>query len=150
MYDMEDFRRMIGLGKEEYTKISMFQSRILEVAQKQINQYSDLKIRYQLIKNGRQFSQIKFIMEEKAAPQIHIDYQYNEKQARAKLQLEKIGIVDEKLVSQILTGHLDEFFKWNHGYQTGKFQVKTSASGHLLRTLGIVKTNLKTGVKTDS
>ena len=49
----------------------------------------------------------------------------------------KLGITDGKLVATILNNHLEEFHKWNHGYQTGKFKVRTSPSGHLLRSLGM-------------
>ena len=80
----------------------------------------------------------------KAAPQIPIDYRHNDKQARAKAHLAalgitdgKPGITDGKLVATILNNHLEEFHKWNHGYQTGKFKARTSPSGHLLRSLGM-------------
>lgn len=137
-FEIEDFKEMIGIAESEYKQIGQLKTSVLDIAKKQINQYSDLKISYELVKKGRAFVQIKFSIEDQKAPQIPIDYRYNEKQARAKMQLEKLGIVDENLLTQILTQHLEGFNKWLYDYQTGKFKVATSPSGHLLKTLGLV------------
>ena len=137
VYELSALRSMIGLNDADYTMLSALRKFVLDVSVKQINEYSDLKVRYELIKTGRAFTRIKFIVQVKAAPQIPIDYRHNDKQTRAKAHLAALGITDEKLVATILNNHLEEFYKWNHGYQTGKFKVKTSPSGHLLRSLGM-------------
>ncbi len=134
---IEEFRKMIGIEDGQFTRIADFQRTVLDVAIKQINQYSDLKVEYELIKRGRAFERIKFIVQDQKAPHIPIDYQYNEKQTRAKVHLEKLGIVEEKLVNQILAEHLDHFQKWLYDYNTGKFKIKTSPAGHLLKTLSL-------------
>ena len=138
IFEIDNFKEMIGIDSNEYKQIGQLKTSVLQIAVKQINQYSDLKVSYEFIKKGRAFVQIKFTIEDQKAPQIPIDYRYNEKQARAKIQLEKLGIVDEKLLGQILTQHLDGFNKWLYDYQTGKFKVATSPAGHLLKTLGLV------------
>lgn len=139
IFKIDEFKEMIGIGENEYRQIGELKRYVLQIAVKQINLYSDLKIDYEFIKKGRSFVQIKFSIEDQKAPQIPVDYRYNEKQARAKMQLEKLGIVSEKLLGEILTNHLDGFNKWFYDYQTGKFKVSTSPSGHLLKTLGLVE-----------
>ncbi len=134
---IEDLKRMLGC-EDEYQQIGQFRQYVLEVAQKQINEHSDLRLEFELEKdNSRSYNVVYFDIQKQQTRQIPIDYHHNEKQAKAKQHLQKLGITDEKLISQILTQHLEAFHKWLFDYQTGKFVVKSSPAGHLLKTLGI-------------
>lgn len=138
MFYIDDLKKMLNC-QEEYKQITDFKKCVLEIAKKQINEHSDLRISYALGKeDSPSFNVIYFTIETQKVRQIPIDYQYTEKQSRAKVQLEKIGIVDEKIQTQIITQYLDSFNKWLYDYQTGKFKILTSPSGHLLKTLGLV------------
>jgi plasmid replication initiation protein len=147
MFYIDDLKKMLGC-ENEYKQITEFRKYVLDVAKKQINESTDIYIDFQLDKeHSRSFNVVYFTIQKQKVRQIPIDYRYNEKQGRAKMQLEKIGIVDEKLQTQILTLHLDGFNKWLYDYQTGKFKVLTSPSGHLLKTLGLVVSKASSAIK---
>jgi plasmid replication initiation protein len=62
---LADFKSRLGLidqetGKESYPRWTMFESRILKVAEKEINEFTDIKIKYTGLKQGRKFTKIKF------------------------------------------------------------------------------------------
>jgi len=59
-YSIEDLRSKLGLGMNEYSTMSNFKSRVLEVAVKEINNKADIQIKYEQFKEGRKVSHILF------------------------------------------------------------------------------------------
>ena len=59
---VEDFRKLMGITEGQYTYSTMLRKRVLEVAIKEINDKTDIQVRYELIKHGRKLLGIKFIM----------------------------------------------------------------------------------------
>lgn len=56
---IEKFKEKLSLtGK--YKDINLFRSRVLDVIEREINKYTDLNLKYELIKEGRAFTKIKF------------------------------------------------------------------------------------------
>jgi plasmid replication initiation protein len=154
-YEIEELKRMIGLldgkGNEEYTKVSMFKSRVLDIAVRQINEHTDLEIDYSLTKKGRSFKYIAFTVKtqplDMALPvasepirpgQVPVgvaDGHYR----NARLLLEKWNIKRADVVNQIMSSaHLiQEVNKFAYELQTGKVKVEKNVAGYLLTRLGL-------------
>ena len=57
--DLEDFKKMLELGNKYY-RIYDLKKYVLEVAKKQINKNTDINIDYELVKQGRKYTKIRF------------------------------------------------------------------------------------------
>lgn len=64
---MEDLRYMTDTEKE-YTRFFNFETRVLKVAQEEINEHTHFRISYEKIKKGRSISAIKFFITKKEVP----------------------------------------------------------------------------------
>jgi replication protein 1 len=81
-FDIIELKRMLGLvdkdGKEQYERISEFKSKVLEIAAKQINEFTDINISFELIKRGRSFQKVKLLIDKMPSTQqelpLYIDY----------------------------------------------------------------------------
>ena len=58
-FDIAELKNLMGLS-DKYQRFFQFKGRVLEVAKAQINKHTDLRINYEIIKNGRTPSYIKF------------------------------------------------------------------------------------------
>ena len=56
---LSEFKERLGLSNK-YEKIAHFKEYVLEVIKKEINKYTDINLDYELIKEGRSFTKIKF------------------------------------------------------------------------------------------
>lgn len=99
-YNLVEFKEMLGLKdpngkkKELYTKVSMLQKTVLDVAKKQINEHTDIVFDYELLKTrGRSFDTIKlFCGFSKPKLQLEIDFNEDlEKQKKNGELLQKIA-----------------------------------------------------------
>jgi len=63
-----EMKEMLELD-DKYTRFANFKARVLDVAQKEINKHSDIRIKYEIIKRGRSPFEIKFIVSKKAEKQ---------------------------------------------------------------------------------
>lgn len=160
-YEIEDLKRMIGLldgkGNEEYTKVSMFKSRVLDIAVRQINEHTDLEIGYSLTKKGRSFKHIAFtvktqpldmflpVTSDLAKPGVAPVGVADEHYRNARLLLEKWNIKRADVVSQIMnSAHLiQEVNKFAYELQTGKVKVEKNIAGYLLTRLGLKEPKTK-------
>ncbi len=64
---MSDFRLLMGIEKEKYSKFSMFKRRVIDMAVDEINQseHINFKLSYELEKTSRKITHIKFIVHKK-------------------------------------------------------------------------------------
>jgi plasmid replication initiation protein len=155
-YDILDFKKVLGLandkGKEEYTLISMFKQKVLDLAVKQINEKTDLYIGYQLEKVGRRFKNIVFtVKKQPQARSIPFEILSSEEASivspalhqveSAGRLLAQLSITTPALVEQILGSptHVAICNKFAHDVKTGKHTSARSLSGLLLTMLGIKK-----------
>ncbi len=99
-YSIGELKEMLGLKdpkgkeKEQYTKVSMLQKTVLDVAKKQINEHTDIVFDYELIKSrGRSFDTIKlFCGFSKPKLQMEIDFNADiEQQKKNGELLQKIA-----------------------------------------------------------
>ena len=78
---LHDFKVMLNLkdpeGKEpeQYSKVSMLQRKVLDVAVQQINQHTDLKLRYELLKKGRAFELVCFFIQAQFPEQLPLPFE---------------------------------------------------------------------------
>ncbi len=68
IFELETFRSQMGLGVNEYTRMSDFKRRVLDLAVNEINDKSDLKVSYEQVKKGRTIIGFKFKVLAKPKP----------------------------------------------------------------------------------
>jgi plasmid replication initiation protein len=148
IYSLDTFKTMLGLkdphGKkpEQYTKVSMLQKFVLDIAVRQINEHTDLAVSYYLIKEGRSFKSIRFYINTQKPQQLPIQFDKPIEESRyqsASQILDNLGIKDAKLIQQILSSEklTDSLFKFNYDLKTGRTKADKNPAGLLLRVLGL-------------
>ena len=60
LFSIDDFRFKLGIADNEYQSMSNFKSRVLEPAIKQINQFTDIRVKYEQHKQGRTITGFTF------------------------------------------------------------------------------------------
>lgn len=68
VFDLEIFRGQLGLGVADYKKMNDFKKRVLDLAVNEINDKTDLKVKYENVKQGRKIIGFKFTVHEKPKP----------------------------------------------------------------------------------
>ncbi|WP_216938046.1 MULTISPECIES: replication initiation protein RepM [unclassified Acinetobacter] len=64
-YELNKFRSQLGIGINEYTRMEAFKRRVLEIALDQINEFSDINVKYEQHKKGRVISGFSFSFKQK-------------------------------------------------------------------------------------
>lgn len=147
-YDLEEFKFMLmikdakGKEPEQFQRISDLKAKVLDIAVRQINENTELKIGYTLLKKGRSFHAIRFYVTKQQPEQMPIPFEETPEQARvvmARRHLEDLGIKDAKLVSRILGDEqlLNELFKFIYRLKTDKIRADKNPAGLLLTVLGL-------------
>lgn len=110
-YELEQLKFLLNLkdplGKspELYKQWGQFKDNVLEPAIKQINESSDLRVKYTTEKNGKSIHKIAFFIQHVPQFQTVIPFELNEQDQEAitlKNKLHGIGILDVKLINKIL------------------------------------------------
>ena len=65
IFELEKFRAQMGIGVNEYKAMSNFKIRVLDSAVEEINESTDLKVKYENVKKGRKIIGFKFTVHEK-------------------------------------------------------------------------------------
>lgn len=65
--DLAKFRGQLGIGPDEYPRMTNFKQRVLDPALKQINTYTDITAKYEQHKKGRSISGFSFTFTQKNA-----------------------------------------------------------------------------------
>ncbi|MBS7837238.1 replication initiation protein RepM [Wohlfahrtiimonas chitiniclastica] len=60
VFDLGEFRSKLGVKPDEYTRMNNFKARVLDVAVKQINEFSNIQIKVEQHKKGRSISGFSF------------------------------------------------------------------------------------------
>lgn len=63
VFGIEDLKRL--LFAETYTRGNNFKQRVLEIAMKEISKLTDISVTYELIKEGRKFTEVRFDITQK-------------------------------------------------------------------------------------
>lgn len=147
-YTLDEFKAMLKLkdpsGKEpeQYAQISALQKYVLDVATTQINEHSDLNIRYELLKKGRSYQSIRFFVNQQVPQQLPIPFELSADDAKvqaARQHLATLGIAEPKLVQEILQTprHLDALFAFIYKVKTEKIKATKNPGGLFLKMQGL-------------
>ena len=69
VFELQDFRRKLGVEDDQYKTMSNFKSRVLEPSIKQINEHTDITAKYEQKKQGRKIVGFEFSYKFKTKPQ---------------------------------------------------------------------------------
>jgi plasmid replication initiation protein len=134
-----------GKEPEQYKQLAQFKDRVLDPAVSQINEHSELKVSYKLIKKGRSFVDIEFTIDIQASKYLgsidgSIDFSFTPQELRCINNLKELGIVRQDLLNKIAKNEdlRQQTFKWLYDLKTGKFGKVENPAGLLLKTLGLV------------
>mgnify|MGYP002652941810 CR=1 FL=1 len=65
IFEVSDFRSKLGLTSDDYPRLDTFKRRVLESAVKQINEHTDICVKYEQHKRGRSISGFSFNFKQK-------------------------------------------------------------------------------------
>lgn len=65
VFEINKFRDQLGVGVNEYTRMEAFKRRVLEIAIEQVNEFSDITVKYDQQKKGRSISGFSFTFKQK-------------------------------------------------------------------------------------
>ncbi|MBC6612450.1 replication initiation protein (plasmid) [Hymenobacter sp. NBH84] len=147
-YSLDEFKAMLKLkdptGKEpeQYAQISALQKYVLDIATTQINEHTDLSIKYELLKKGRSYQSIKFYVSQVRPQQLPIPFELAAEDAKAQAarkHLENLGIEEPSLVQQILqsTTHIEALFSFIFKLKTDKIKATKNPGGLFLKMQGL-------------
>lgn len=148
VYSLHDLKVMLslkdpkGIEPEQYTKVSMLQKYVLDIAVSQINQNTDLHISYKLLKKGRAFESIQFLVRQQEPQQLPIPFENtgdDAKIASGRLRLAELEIRDARLVERIVSNPqlLADLFSFVHKLKTGKIKSVSNPGGLFLTMIGL-------------
>lgn len=112
-----DLKKMLGLvdkkGVEQYTEITGFKTKVLDIAKKQINENTDMHFDYQLYKKGRSFEYIQiFVDSSKNKPrQLEIDYSQDIEHQKNVRNVMAYGLNEEQAKAIVRDGY-EKFVKF--------------------------------------
>lgn len=130
-----------GRITEQYKQWGQFKDNVLEPSVRQINEYSDIHIAFQIEKKGKSIHRINFIISSTGKFQTIIPFEIDDKDREAiqlKNKMYSIGIIDNNLVKKILENYdlRKKAHKWFFEYVSKKDSIKSPA-GHFRTTIGI-------------
>lgn len=77
-FEIEELKKMLGLidkkGNEQFTEITAFKKRVLDIAKKQINENTDIEIDFELKKRGRSFHWVTLHISSQRLKQLEIEF----------------------------------------------------------------------------
>jgi plasmid replication initiation protein len=145
-----EFKRNLGLidakGNEEYSAVFNFKARVLDVAMRQINEHSDLRISYEMEgEYGRKkpLKYLTFYVTKQASGELPLEFNdpdIDVRHGNLLHALNELGIKSPEIVRRIVEDKVmtDEVFKFNYQVKNGLIEVKTNPGGLLLKKLGLV------------
>jgi plasmid replication initiation protein len=147
-YTLDEFKYMLHLkdpkGKEpeQYVNIADLQRSVLKVAVDQINERTDLHISYELLKSSRAYDRVKFFVNAQEPKQLLIPFELPADDAKAQMahkHLEVMGIVEPKLVQQILQSPklTEALFAFIYKLKTDKVKADKNPGGLFLKIHGL-------------
>lgn len=147
-YSLDEFKYMLNLkdpkGKEpeQYVSVADLRRSVLEVSINQINEHTDLRISYELLKSSRAYDRVKFFIDVQEPKQLLIPFDLPADDAKtqmARKHLEGMGIVQPKLMNEILQSpkHTDALFSFIYKLKTDKIKADKNPGGLFLKMQGL-------------
>ena len=132
-------------------QIGQLRTNVLEIAMKQINEHTELRIDYKLEKRGRTFKNIVFTVKSQAttgpipfdldpATTMTLPGVQQTQIDRAAYNLDELRITNSKHRQTILSSaeHVLAVNRFSHDLKTDKIKAKSNPGGLLLTQLGLV------------
>lgn len=107
LFELNELREVLGLEEKTYPKYANFKQKIIEIACSEINQYTDLEVDFEEIKNGKRVEKIKFIFKPKKSCYIEEIEETKELDMETKIKIDTLKAIihielEEKDYSAIL------------------------------------------------
>lgn len=83
IFELTEFRNQLGIADDEYKRMELFKRRVLDVAISQVNDFTDIVVKYEQHKKGRTISGFSF--------------NFKQKQERKKIDVKKTILTDKQL-----------------------------------------------------
>ena len=133
----------LGKVPEQFKQISQFKQFVLDIAVRQINEKTELRIEYVIGKVGRASKTIQFkiIRVKPSTRSIPFEPEINDiKALDIRQTLHDVGIKNSVLVNTILRNDelRDRVHKFKYDIKVGKIQADKNAGGLLLSILGLI------------
>lgn len=132
-----ELKQMLGLvdkkGNEQYSEITGFKKKVLDLAKKQINEHTDISFDYELFKRGRSFTHIQiYVSMAKDKPkQLEINYTQSVNEQKNIRSIMAYGI-SEEYAHLIVKDGFDKFIdfvkKVNERAQKGEIKVENASA----------------------
>ncbi|KAB0650236.1 replication initiation protein [Acinetobacter bohemicus] len=113
-YEVNKFRNQLGIGVNEYARMEAFKRRVLDIAVDQINEFSDITVKYEQHKKGRSISGFSFRFKQKKLPQQLLD---NKKDPNTIDAFSKMTEAQRHLFANKLSG-LPEMGQYSQGTES--------------------------------
>jgi plasmid replication initiation protein len=127
LFELDDLKFILGIEKNEYEKYGHFKSKVLKVAQKELNEKTDISFEFEEIKSGRKVAKINFIIHKKEQEEQQLDLPLpvsnKPKQPGLIARLSEFGLTEI---------HIDHI-------------IKTYEESYILENLAIVEQDYKAG-----
>lgn len=147
-YTLDEFKVMLalkdpkGIAPEQYEKVSALQKYVLDVATAQINEHTDLHIKYELLKKGRSFHSIRFYVSRQQLQQLPILFEASPEDAKvlgARQHLATLEIKDPKLVQQVVEDPklVESLYSFVYKLKTERIKATTNPGGLFLKMHGL-------------
>lgn len=99
-FEIVELKKMLGLidkkGNEEYTEITAFKKRVLDIAKKQINENTDIEIDFELKKRGRSFHWVTMHINTQKFKQLEINFHNSIDVQKFASKLTAYGLTQEQ------------------------------------------------------
>jgi plasmid replication initiation protein len=148
-YSLDEFKYMLALKDptkkepEQYMQISNLKKFVLDIAVEQISEHTDLRVSYELLKEGRSYQKVRFYVVPQQLERIPLAFELADEDAKtqaARRNLDSLGIKDPALVKHILTTStlMSALFDFTYKHRTGKIKADKNAGGLFLKINGLV------------
>lgn len=99
-FEIVELKKMLGLidkkGNEQFTEITAFKTKVLDIARKQISENTDIELDYELKKKGRSFYWVTLHINSQKFKQLEIDFAKPVDIQKFKSKLMAYGFTDEQ------------------------------------------------------
>lgn len=138
IYKLSDLRYMFGLDDKTYVRISQFKSRILDRAQRDLKEHTDIEFTYDDIKQSRQIVAFLFHIKPNKNEKIQgitIDYS-EDKEGRYKLLAELLGLgITKKTAEETVDKFSQKRILANIEYVKSKKKKYTNFTGAIISAI---------------
>ena len=99
-FEISELKKMLGLihknGEEQFTEITAFKNKVLEIAKKQINENTDIQFDYELTKRGRSFHWVTIFINTQKIKLLEINFEKSIDLQKYESKLKAYGFSDEQ------------------------------------------------------